>query len=196
MPQRYIVSFGSTVIPDEWSDLRCTNTLYYQGVQGADAGQAVAQEIADAYAATSFAQFVFAAIQVRAYDFDGVNPTGPPVAVAEANVGAVTETGPREVAVALSYRAGPSTPRSRGRIFLGPVSVDQFNGPYIPQVLGQGALALGGRLQAILTLGAQWSLYSRTVQAFAAITNVRVDNAWDTQRSRGLPATADFAPAP
>lgn len=193
MPQRFIVSFGSSTIPDEWTDFRCTNTLYYQGVQGADAGQAVAQSVADAYAAADRGSFVFGAIQVRAYDFDGVLPSGPPVAVATADqaaTGPLSETGPREVACALSYRAGPSTPRSRGRIFLGPIAGIRTQAPYIDLAVGNAANALGLALANIVTLGAQWSLYSRTVQGFAAITNWTVDNAWDTQRSRGLPATA------
>ncbi len=183
---------GSSTIPDEWTDFRCTNTLYYQGVQGATSGEAVAQSIADAYAASPTNNFVFGAIQVRAYDFDGVTPTGPPVAVATAQQAIQGGPGPREVACALSYRAGPSTPRSRGRIFLGPVAMAGIGGEYVSQQVGDAANQLGLALASIVTLGAQWSLYSRTVQGFAAITNWSVDNAWDTQRSRGLPATALF----
>jgi hypothetical protein len=193
MPQRYIVSMGSTVLPEEWSDFRCTNTLYYQGVSGATSGEAVAQSIADAYAQASDAHFIFGAIEVRAYDFDGVLPTGPPVAVATANQAVANGVpGPREVAICLSYRAGPSTPRSRGRIYLGPVSNFTTLGEYVDGPRGGGANQLGLRLANIVTLGAQWSLYSRTVQGFAAITNWSVDNAWDTQRSRGIPPTALF----
>jgi hypothetical protein len=192
MPQRYIVSFGSTVIPDEWTDFRCTNTLYYQNVQGATAGEAVAQSIADAYAGNSSGAFAFGAIQVRAYDFDGVSSTGPPVAVATANQASPPSVGPREVACALSYRAGPSRPRSRGRIYLGPISAAQVGNEYVPLAIGNQAKALGLALLSIVTLGAEWSLYSRTIQAFAGITNFSVDNAWDTQRSRGLPPTATF----
>ncbi len=186
---------GSSAVPDEWTDFRCTNTLYYQGVSGPQSGEIIAQAIADAYAAGTAGFFVFGAIEVRAYDFDGVAKTGPPVAVARAQQGITQGPGPREVAVCLSYRAGPSRPRSRGRVFLGPVAGGFLANEYIPNNLGQVALGLGGRLLNIITLGAQWSLYSRTVQGFAAITNVSVDNAWDTQRSRGLPATADFSPA-
>jgi hypothetical protein len=192
MPQRFIVSMGSSSIPDEWNDFRCTNTLYYQGVSGATAGEAVAQSIADAYAATSFSAFTFGAIQVRAYDFNGVGNSGPPVAVAEALQSGLAPPGPREVAVALSYRAGPSTPRSRGRVFLGPVAAQGITAETVSGDVGNNAKQLGERLALIATLGAQWSLYSRTVQAFAAITNIWVDNAWDTQRSRGIPATALF----
>jgi hypothetical protein len=195
MPQRFIVTFGSSVIPEEWSDFRCSNTLYYQGVSGATAGEAVAQSIADAYASIDRGSFVFGAIQVRAYDFDGVLPSGPPVAVREANQaasGPLQVPGPREVACALSYRAGPSTPRSRGRIFLGPVAGIRTGEEYIGQAVGNAAKDLGLKLLQIVTLGAEWSLYSRRVQAFAAITNFSVDNAWDTQRSRGLPATANL----
>jgi hypothetical protein len=38
-------------------------------------------------------------------------------------------------------------------------------------------------------VSSQWSLYSPTVQAFTALTWIAVDNAWDTQRSRGLERT-------
>jgi hypothetical protein len=189
MPQRFIVSFGSTTIPDEWTDFRCTNTLYYQGVQGATSGEAVAQAIADAYAATDASHFIYGAIKVLAYDFNGVSPSGPPVAMATASQGAVGQPGPREVAVALSYRAGPG-PSGRGRIFLGPVTGLRTGGEYVPAATGSAASQLALRLSNVLTLGAEWSLYSRKVQGFASILSWSVDNAWDTQRSRGLPATA------
>jgi hypothetical protein len=94
--------------------------------------------------------------------------------------------------VALSYRAGPSTPRSRGRIFLGPVAQFSISGEYVNQGIANSAKRIGLGLISIQTLGAAWSLYSRTVQGFAEITNFSVDNAWDTQRSRGLPATANL----
>jgi hypothetical protein len=192
MPQRFIVSMGSSTIPDEWTDFRVTNTLYYQGVQGADSGLAVAQAIADAYAETNTLGFVFGAIQVKAYDFDGVLPSGAPVAVATADQpGPLPAVGPREVCVCLSYRAGPG-PRGRGRIYLGPVPGTNTSGEYVAGTPGNEANALGLRLSNILTLGAQWSLYSRRAMGFASILSWSVDNAWDTQRSRGLPATALF----
>jgi hypothetical protein len=192
MPQRFIVSFGSSTIPEEWTDFRCTNTLYYQNVSGAQSGEIIAQAIADAYALTPASQFVYRAIQVRAYDFDGVGNTGAPVAIATADQPFGSNPGPREVAVALSYRAGPSTPRSRGRIYLGPVANPAIGGEYVSQDTGNAAKGLAQRLLSIVTLGAEWSLYSRTVQGFAGITNFSVDNAWDTQRSRGLPPTANL----
>jgi hypothetical protein len=188
---RFIVEVGSYQIPDEWSDFRCTNTVYYQGVSGAVSGQAVAQEIADLYAAEPVGGFTFGAIQVRAYDFNGVANSGPPVATATATQAGGSTPGPREVAVALSYRSStPSTPRTRGRIFLGPVADFSISGEYVNQGIANSAKRIGLGLLSIVTLGAQWSLYSRTVGGFAEITNFHVDNAWDTQRSRGLPATA------
>lgn len=192
MPMRFIVEVGSYAIPEEWSDFRCTNTVYYQNVQGATAGGAVAQEIADLYAAEPVGGFTFGAVRVRAYDFNGVGNSGPPVATKNAVQAGGSVPGPREVAVCLSYRAGPSTPRSRGRIYLGPVAQYSIQGEYVNQGIANSAKRIGLGLMSIQTLGAAWSLYSRRVQAFAEITNFSVDNAWDTQRSRGLPATANL----
>jgi hypothetical protein len=189
---RFIVEVGSYQIPDEWSDFRCTNTVYYQGVSGAQSGEAVAQQIADLYAAEPVGGFTFGAIKVRAYDFNGgLSRSGPPVAEATAVQAGGSVPGPREVAVCLSYRSStPSTPRTRGRIFLGPVADFSISGEYVNQGIANSAKRIGQGLMSILTLGAVWSLYSRSVGGFAEITNFHVDNAWDTQRSRGLPATA------
>jgi hypothetical protein len=188
---RFIVEVGSYQIPDEWSDFRCTNTVYYQGISGATSGGIIAQEIADLYALEPVGGFTFGAIKVRAYDFNGVGNSGPPVATATATQAGGSVPGPREVAVALSYRSStPSTPRTRGRIFLGPVADFSISGEYVNQGIANSAKRIGLGLLSIVTVGAQWSLYSRTVGGFAAITNFHVDNAWDTQRSRGLPATA------
>jgi hypothetical protein len=183
---------GSNSIPDEWTDFRCTNTLYYQNVSGAQSAEVIAQDIADAYATTSWEAFSFGAIQVRGYDFNGVANSGPPIAIKTATQPAPAAPGPREVACCLSYRAGPSTPRSRGRIFLGPIRAGAMNSDYVTGMVGNAANSLGQKLISILALGATWSLYSRTVQGFAEITNWSVDNAWDTQRSRGIPPTANF----
>jgi hypothetical protein len=191
MPQRYIVSFGSSTLPDEWTDLRCTNTLYYQGVEGATSGEAVAQSIADAYAALDPTALILGAILVKAYDFDGVTPTGPPVAEATAQQSIGGSAGPREVACALSYRAGPG-PRGRGRIFCGPIAANAMTEPYVTNTVGNAVNGLGLALSTIVTLGAEWSLYSSRAMGFASILSWSVDNAWDTQRSRGIPATADF----
>jgi hypothetical protein len=180
---------GSYVIPDSWSDFRCTNTLYYDNATGEGVADGICQAIAAVYAAEPVGGFTFGQIEVRGYEFRGVARTGPPIAVRRAMQGGGSVPGPREVAVALSYRAGASTPRTRGRIFLGPVSNFSIDGEYVNQGIAESAKRIGRGLLEVRTGDARWSLYSRRDNALKEITNFSVDNAWDTQRSRGLPPT-------
>lgn len=85
--------------------------------------------------------------------------------------------------------------RASGRIFLGPWA--QGAGAED----GNGANRVSSTLQTLildsaetlfdglLTAGFIWSVWSRKDQQFKAMETVQVDDAWDTQRSRGVAAT-------
>ena len=119
---------------------------------------------------------------------------------------------PAEVAFCLSYRAaqvsGQNAAHRRGRIYLGPLSTlsdsfDTATSVSRPTLqLQNDALEAGRNLRAAaLAIGYTWSVYSkRSVELGAPgnggtfgtepIAEFLVDNAWDTQRRRGVRPTA------
>lgn len=94
----------------------------------------------------------------------------------------------REVAVCLSYFAGRNTPRTRGRMYIGPFLATLANPrPSVAirealQDLAEGISGLGG-------VNVQWVQYSPTTGDFTNVTDYWIDDEWDTVRSRGLSPT-------
>lgn len=97
---------------------------------------------------------------------------------------------PREVAICLSYYAQFNRPHLRGRVYL------------MPRWIGGGTISIrpsDSHLTAALgwkaTLGAGlppstfWTVFSPKLGSDAQVTNVWVDDEWDTLRSRGLRST-------
>jgi len=114
---------------------------------------------------------------------------------------------PAEVACCLSFHGsfgtdpefGPGTrPRSRdrGRIYFGPlitgVSItDGTTGRVVPAGTFIADLIIAGqRLRD--DADTHWSVWSRADAALKLVTQVSVDDAWDTQRRRGETATQRF----
>lgn len=104
---------------------------------------------------------------------------------------------PSEVAICLSFQ-GTRTPglpqaRRRGRIYVGPLkSTTNVDGrPSTASIsnLLFYAQDLYDDILAITSAGS-WAVWSTTNGAAVAVTNGWVDNAFDTQRSRGLTRTA------
>lgn len=103
---------------------------------------------------------------------------------------------PSEVALCLSYATTNAwegtTARRRGRIFLGPLKNADVDTPRPSPVMRSDALALGQALYNVGGADAMWMLWSPTDGVAAPIEVVSVDDAWDTQRRRGLsPTTRD-----
>jgi len=104
---------------------------------------------------------------------------------------------PTECAIALSFQgtrdAGQPQARRRGRVFLGPWSTTA-------NTAGRPAAAvLTSIANAATTLKASaaiisdtdgWCVWSVADQAMVAVDNGWIDNAWDTQRRRGLVYTS------
>lgn len=104
---------------------------------------------------------------------------------------------PTQVSLCLSYQgaavSGTSQARRRGRTYFGPFADDQDDGDGRP---------IAGLVTAMQTMGAgflsdsetstnyQWVVYSRASAAPVPVTNGWVDDAWDIQRRRQLPATS------
>lgn len=131
-------------------------------------------------------------VEVRAYTMAGGQPVASAGPTTTANHSAAPM--PREVAICLSYAAvddpAKSTSRRRGRIYLGPlpqsVAADRPGAALLNDIL-----VFGQSLASIGTAGnTTWKLYSRTDAVTAKIESIWVDDAWDTQRRRGLAPTA------
>lgn len=102
---------------------------------------------------------------------------------------------PAEVAVALSYSAakgGGIPARRRGRIYLGPFLTkilsttpqkDSRPGEDFLRIACKAGYAL---MNAATARGLTWVTYSPTNDAAYPIVEVSCDNAWDTQRRRGI----------
>jgi hypothetical protein len=107
-------------------------------------------------------------------------------------VGSGAETAlPTEVALCLSYYGVSNTKRNRGRIFIGPLTVAGSNTNSRPVAALQTALLdLADRLSDIGTEQVDWQIVSRVAGTRQRIQQVWVDNAFDTQRRRGLQPTA------
>lgn len=143
--------------------------------------------------------------QVALYDLGDAQPRVP---FAEDTFTISTPTTgdnlPEEVALCLSYQAdalsGVSQARRRGRIFIGPLYSAAITQPSArPADNAITALKEAGARLAITgghNFGGAWCVYSPTANptgagesGAAVISNGWVDNAWDTQRRRGLAAT-------
>jgi len=97
---------------------------------------------------------------------------------------------PTEVALCLSYYGISNTKRNRGRIFIGPVQAG-WNDSSRPLVqLRTALLDLADRLSDVGTQSVDWQIVSRVAGTRQRIQEVWVDNAWDTQRRRGIAPTA------
>lgn len=102
---------------------------------------------------------------------------------------------PSEVALCMSYQAAPlagmTQRRRRGRIYLGPflATTNVAGRPQqaLRQVVAESAENL--RLAANASVTWQWVVYSRANDAGYDVVGGWVDNAWDSQRRRGVKAT-------
>jgi hypothetical protein len=130
---------------------------------------------------------------IRCYE-PGLNPEGPYFQKHYALSSARTTGGPSEVAICLSYSTADdpdrSTPRRRGRIYLGPLSTTQVGSVRPTGALMAQVVAFG---QAIAQVGTAsnvtWMMKSSVDNSYHKIESVWCDDSWDTQRRRGLKPT-------
>jgi hypothetical protein len=99
---------------------------------------------------------------------------------------------PREVAICLSYATvdnpDASTPRRRGRIYVGPLAGATTE--TVESGKRQAILDLGTKLSQIGTAnGVTWKMFSKMDNAAFKIESMWVDDAYDTQRRRGRKPT-------
>ena len=177
---------GNSGLPEDVYE----NVLFFRLLDN-DNAESVCDQLNTAYATFPFSGG-WNGIEVRVYALGGGQPifqkTYPTIAQNQT-------TGPGEVAVCLSYATvddpSASTPRRRGRIYIGPLAGGQLQGPRPPAGLNNAVLDLGEDLAQIGGgVGVTWMMYSRTDNVTAKIEVIWVDDAWDTQRRRGLAPTA------
>lgn len=145
------------------------------------------------------------AVTVKTYDLSTAPPRSPvDVQTWISVLGTTTGPLPDEVALVASYKADPvpgvPAGRLRGRIYLGPFGVQaskgyvgntQFDAPNRPLAALITTVAEACTYLATLTAGVGvWSTFSPTGAGAHIVTNGFVDNAWDTQRRRGVDPTA------
>lgn len=103
----------------------------------------------------------------------------------------LTNAIPGEVALCLSFKSGPG-PRQRGRIYLGPMNDAALLGgawPVRPTIAVQTALGNAAVRMMNDPVGCTWVQVSPTGATSGVINEAWVDNALDTQRSRGVAPT-------
>jgi hypothetical protein len=170
------------------------NTLYFDDGTIPTPDSQVALEVFQAYdKVRTILNDVISGMTIKLYP-PGLNPTGPRYQE-DFPYEPLAGPGPQEVACCLSYSTYDdperATPRRRGRIYVGPLggSVCQTDRPN-PSVTA-AVLDLG---TAIATVGfannLTWVMRSRADNLYGKIESIWVDDSWDTQRRRGLKATA------
>jgi hypothetical protein len=132
---------------------------------------------------------------IKMYNLNDVKPRAP-IYSGLMTMNVVGAAGlPSEVALCLSLKANPisgvSAGRLRGRIFIGPLTqsattIPISNGEYRPgtQVVN-AVLDAGERLMN--GVGPTWEVWSTVDLVSRPIRQIYVDDAWDTQRRRGIP---------
>lgn len=127
--------------------------------------------------------------EVRVYNPDDPEPRQPVVRTGTLP-GGLANPMASEVACCLSFYGERNLPRQRGRIFIGPID-QAFNSAGRPStVLVDAMLDLADDLSGVGDALYDWQVVSRTAQTRERVQHVWVDNAWDTQRRRGLPPTS------
>jgi hypothetical protein len=185
----------ATYLPDQLARDHIVNTVYFRDINAvADTDYMnLAVGVRDVFRARRNHPD-FYVIEARAYNMDDAKPRpvkalAPPLRVISTGAGAAA---PREVALCLSYFSGRNLPSQRGRIYIGPFAqADMETRPNSFRIEDLRTLATG--LAGVGGADVDWSLHSPKRGGLQTITNVWVDNEWDTIRSRGLRATARSA---
>lgn len=177
-------SFKNGALPVDWD----INVIYYEvpGATLSDADmEAISAALVPAYSEMPVANGHF---DLRWYDMG--DPLPRPIKHHYTHAGTDFTAGPRQVALCLSYFATRNLPRQRGRLYIGPFTAITANTEIPAGTLETELLDFGTAISAIGDAhAANWAVYSVKDATARAITDLWVDNGWDTQRRRGLAAT-------
>lgn len=131
-------------------------------------------------------------LEYRVYDLGQAVPREPHIVESTAFTGGSGSPLPGEVALCMSYFADRNLPRSRGRVYIGPLNtstVDAVDSLARPSAALVRNLRQGGEYLLNPTENLTWVLISQADAAAKVITGGWVDNAFDTQRRRGVDPT-------
>jgi hypothetical protein len=189
-----VVLQGPTMLPED----RFINTLHFsKSAPGTWDGFAdeIAPDIIAAWVTlgTGFLFYpntsVARAFQLKMYNPDDPEPRQPKVYTGTLPGNNATPL-PNEVAAVLSFYSTINLPRRRGRVFLGPLTTNALAADgLIPAEVRTKMLQLATDLGNAGGVDVDWQTFSRVADLRQRVTNAWVDNAWDTQRRRGLAAT-------
>lgn len=134
---------------------------------------------------------------VQMYDLADPQPRAPFYSTTFGLTSAPTGNSlPQEVALCLSFQgnrvSGESQARRRGRVYIGPFSSSQVDSSGRPvSALVSSLVTAGAGLLAAANAAPewQWGIWSTVDNEMVTVTNGWVDNAFDTQRRRGLDPT-------
>ena len=138
---------------------------------------------------------------MKIYNLDDTKPRAPIYEQTDTDaISGLSGTGfPNEVAACLSYHAaklsGAIQARRRGRIYLGPLNTSTGSitptGDSRPNATFRAAVlsAAGYAALQLAAAGATWAVYSPTANTAVKIDVFSIDDAFDTQRRRGMAAT-------
>lgn len=166
------------------------NVLYYS-INAPDTVVGQMDEVAAAYQGLVGLYIAdVAGITIKAY----ADAVGQPVEAKDYAASSGPGTGPGEVAVCLSYASvddpEASTGRQRGRIYIGKIVGTYTGDPRPASALRNRILDFGESLAAVGTASnTTWMMHSKRDNAFRKIESIWTDDAWDTQRRRGLAPT-------
>lgn len=184
-----------------------TNTFYFRNESGPGSSAQMADNLAtdlqefygtaptDVASPVSISSRMSGAViadnpELRVYDLGQPAPRYPIIRFLTIDFN-TTSYFPSEVAACLSYVAAENQPRSRGRIYLGPLAANTA-------VVADGratidanfrTCALASSRRLMLKPNHTWELWSPTSGQMKTITGLWMDNAFDTQRRRGEEAS-------
>lgn len=142
-------------------------------------------------------ELAVAGTRIKIYDLADPEPRVP---ILDESLGVTDATSssnpnlPGEVCIGVSYRSeaesGVVAARRRGRIYLGPlrptVSEGTTSSAARPSAAARLSIALAAAELASGPIGCQWAVWSRTNDAMYPIIGGYIDDAYDTQRRRGV----------
>jgi len=172
-------------------------TPHFHDTAGTQSPAQLAQQLANNVAAWYGAP-VRGQVKVYNEDFNPAVPHNPLATVDFGTVGTYsTSSGPREIALCLSYYAGQNTKRYRGRLYIPHAWIRIAGGGASPapgprptaQTMAT-ALAFGTTVFKPTALnGMKWCVASTVDKVPRDVTDYWVDDEWDIIRSRGYRGT-------
>lgn len=180
-----VANGSSTALPKDLF----VNTLYFQRDTAFTDSEWATFLTAINGAFASVAGMAYPSRHIKAYNMADATPR--PVLASRDATGLDGTAGPTEVALCLSYFSGRNLPSSRGRIYIGPWDVSVILGPHPAGGVITSLINLGVALDTAASVSScVWVVHSVKDNDYLPITNLWVDNAWDTQRRRGLASTS------